>query len=143
MSPDPVFVDTWGWIVLGHRQDSKHKEVKKFYGELCNQRAAIYTSDYILDEVITLLFRREIFSEALRFVEGVFNSAIQGSLIIECITLNPFAVAWSLRKKFQDKPFISFTDITSIGIMQENVIKHILTDDEHFTHVGMGFKLVL
>ena len=58
MNFDPVFVDTWGWIALGHRRDSRHEEVKLFYRELCDRRVSIYTSDYILDEVITLLFRQ-------------------------------------------------------------------------------------
>lgn len=142
MNFDPVFVDTWGWIALGHRRDSRHKEVILFYQELCNRRVSIYTSDYILDEVITLLFKRENISEALRFLEGIFQSATGGSLIIERITSKLFSSAWALRKKFQDKPLISFTDLTSKAIMREHGIKRVLTEDEHFSHVGMGFILV-
>jgi len=50
--------------------------------------------------------------------------------------------AWELRKKFDNKPLISFTDLTSIVIMQGHKIKEILTDDNHFVQVGMGFVIV-
>ena len=43
--------------------------------------------------------------------------------------------------RFKDKPFISFTDLTTIVVRQESGIKQILTQDEHFIHVGMGFKI--
>ena len=43
--------------------------------------------------------------------------------------------------RFKDKPFISFTDLTTVVIMQESGIKQILTQDEHFVHVGMDFQI--
>ena len=36
---------------------------------------------------------------------------------------------------------ISFTDLTSMAVMQELEITDILTGDAHFTHVGMNFVL--
>jgi len=43
--------------------------------------------------------------------------------------------------KYFDKPQISFTDLTSMLIMQELNIQRILTEDAHFTQVGLGFQL--
>ncbi len=48
--------------------------------------------------------------------------------------------AKGLRLKYQDKPKISFTDFTSMVVMKELSIKTILTEDEHFEHVGMGIQ---
>ncbi|MEH2425563.1 MAG: hypothetical protein V7K48_33110 [Nostoc sp.] len=53
-----------------------------------------------------------------------------------------FSLTEALRSKFIDKPLISFTDLTSMVVMQEFGIRTILTADAHFTHVGMGFQLV-
>lgn len=139
MSRDPVFVDTWGWMALGHRRDPRHSDVKAFYQGLRDQRVAVYTSDYVLDEVITLLFRRESFSEAISFAEGIFAAAALGHLFVERVTSDRFASAWELRKRFHDKPRVSFTDLTSMAIMHERGISQVLTEDEHFILVGMGF----
>lgn len=139
---DAVFIDTWGWIALGYRKDSRHSEVRSFYRELRARRGRAYTTDFVLDEVATLLFRREPFSEAVRFIEGIFAAADLGSLNIERVTSQRFTEAWRLRKVYQDKPSISFTDLTSIAIMQELGITHVLTDDDHFVQVALGFSKV-
>ena len=80
---EAIFVDTWGWMALGHHRDPHHREVRCIYQELRRQQLPIYTSDYVLDEVITLLFRREVFREAVRFVEGLFAAAALGHLRVE------------------------------------------------------------
>ena len=75
-------------------------------------------------------------------MEGIFQAGQAGRLTVERITSRRFTAAWELRKKFQDKPKISFTDLTSMVIMQERRIKRILTEDDHFLHVGMDFQKV-
>lgn len=32
--PEGVFIDTWGWLALGHRHDARHQEIKAFYQAL-------------------------------------------------------------------------------------------------------------
>ena len=63
-------------------------------------------------------------------------------MTVERITSERFAAAWSLRVQFQDKPKISFTDFSSMAVMTELGIQRILTDDDHFLHVGKGFHKV-
>lgn len=139
---EEVFMDTWGWLALGHRKNTHHQQIKTFYQTLQDRGARLYTSDYVIDEVITLLFRREVFEEAVRFMEGIFLAAEQGRLTIERVTSERFTSTWRLRKQFQDKPRISFTDLTSMVIMEERGIRQIITGDKHFHHVGMGFQKV-
>ena len=140
--PDTVFIDTWGWLALGHRRDARHQEVKAFYQSLREKGILCYTTDYVLDETITLLFRREVFEEAVYFMEGIFQATEERFLTVERITSERFTSAWKLRKRLQDKPKISFTDFTSMAIMEEKGIKNVLTEDEHFMQVGMGFQRV-
>ncbi|MFP4396442.1 MAG: type II toxin-antitoxin system VapC family toxin [Anaerolineales bacterium] len=139
MNLAPVFVDTWGWMALGYRREPRHDKVQAFYRKLRAQQIPIYTSDYVLDELITLLFRRESFTDSVRFVDGLFAATAQGHLVMERVTSERFATAWELRKQFQDKPGISFTDLTSMAIMGDLGISHVLTEDAHFVQVGMGF----
>lgn len=51
-----------------------------------------------------------------------------------------FAQAQALRLKYLDKPQISFTDLTSMVVMNEFNIDRILTEDAHFIQVGLGFE---
>lgn len=135
-----VFVDTWGWIALGYHHDPHHEEVKGIYQGLRRRQIPIYTSEYVLDEMISLLFRlQRRFSEAVHFVEELLESASQGYIHIERVTPNHFSKSWNLRKRFHDKPRISFTDLTSMVIMEERGIRQVLTEDAHFIQVGMGF----
>jgi len=135
-----VFIDSWGWVALGHQKDNRNQEIVSLYKDWLRRGAVIYTSDFVLDETVTLLFRREIFEEAIQFMEGIFLAAEGGRITVERVTSNRFASAWNLRKRFNDKPLISFTDLTTMAIMKELKIKEILTDDKHFLQIGMNFK---
>lgn len=138
-----IFIDTWGWLALGYRRDNYHQSIKELYYQLKQQKTLIYTSDYVLDELISLLFRRENFQEAATFIEGIMQSAELGNLQIEQVTSERFQLAYELRKKLHDKPYISFTDLTSMIIMEQLKIQYILTQDDHFLQCGMGFLKIL
>lgn len=75
-------------------------------------------------------------------MNGLFQAAESNNLTVDKINAPRFSSAWEFRKRFKDKPLISFTDFTTIAIMQEMGIKQILTRDDHFMHVGMGLQLV-
>lgn len=75
-------------------------------------------------------------------MEGIIKVAASGEVCIERITSERFLTTWKLRQQFQDKPQISFTDLSSMVVMQEKSIRHVVTGDEHFIQVGMGFVRV-
>jgi len=137
-----IFIDTWGWLVLGDEKEERHKQVKDWYSSFRNEGGVAYTSDYVLDETITLLFRRVPFQQALGALEVIDQSVKMGYLVVEWIDSKRFNGARVLRRKFSDKPNISFTDLTSMVIMRELGISDVLTEDDHFIQVGMGLKKV-
>jgi len=137
-----VFVDTWAWLALSNRKDMHHELAVKGYKEIKEKRYGIVTSDYVLDEVITALFRNVIFSSAVQFVGSLFAAIKINQIELEMITEARFKSAWSLRKKYQDKPDISFTDLTSFVIMQELVINKVFIGDVHFEKVNLGFEIL-
>ncbi len=101
-----------------------------------------YTTDYVLDETFTLLFRQLSFKEAKRQLDVIDLAIKEGYLRLERITAERFEKAKILRIKFQDKPRVSFTDLTSMVVMAEIGITNILTQDDHFAQVGMGFQKI-
>jgi len=141
MAAGSVFIDTWGWIALGRRREPRHEEVAEYYRALCSRGERIYTSDYVLDEVITLIFRRENFDEAARFINAIIAAAGAGYVNIERITPERFAAAWDLRVRLNDKARISFTDLASMIVMRECKVASVLTEDKHFLQVGLGLEL--
>lgn len=138
----PIFIDTWGWLVLRDSLESRHPEVNEFYQDFRRRRGIAYTTDYVLDETVTLLFRRLPFSKAQESLVIIQQAMGDGYLRLERITPERFEKAKELRGRFQDKPRISFTDLTSMVVMAECGIAEIITEDVHFLQVGMGFRKV-
>ena len=139
---EAIFIDTWGWVALGHRHDDAHREIGGLFHEINGQGALIYTSDYVLDELITSLYRRADPAEVGMFLGGILKAMDTGHLLVERVTPERFAQAWELRLKYGDKPSISFTDFTTMAIMKDLGIQRILTKDRHFSQIGMGLALL-
>ena len=95
------------------------------------------TSNFILDETFTLLFKLRPYEDAWHFTTDVVRSPF---IDIQEVTRARFSRTIDLRKQFSDKPRISFTDLSTMAIMVELGITDILTADRHFTQVGLGFR---
>ena len=67
-----IFVDTWAWLALSNRKDMHHEPAKRGYGEIKAVGYRLVTSDYVLDEVITALFRGVASGSAIQFIESLF-----------------------------------------------------------------------
>ena len=137
-----IFVDAWAWLALSNRKDMHHEITKKGYGEMKTDGYRMVTSDYVLDEVITALFKNVVFSNAMEFIESLFAAIKDNQIKFERISESRFKTAWSLRIKYQDKPDISFTDLTSFVLMQELAINSVFTGDAHFKKVNLGFEIL-
>ena len=55
-----LFVDTWGWVAVADRTDSGHGAATEIFQRARRSGGAI-TSNFILDETFTLLFKRRPF----------------------------------------------------------------------------------
>jgi len=131
-----LFVDTWGWIAVADRRDAGHDSATEIFRQ-ARRSGGVITSNFILDETFTHLFKRRPFEDAWHFTTTVVQSPF---IDIQEVTEARFFKTIELRKQFSDKPRISFTDLSTITIMVELGIADILTADRHFTHVGLGFR---
>jgi predicted nucleic acid-binding protein len=132
-----LFIDTWGWLVLEDSRDPQHRAASRIYAAAARASGNIFTTNFVLDETFSRLFRRRPFEEASRFAKGLMQSPF---IEIEEITPARFRRAFDLRLTFRDKPDISFTDLTSMAIAVELKIVDILTGDRHFNQAGLGFQ---
>lgn len=127
VASNAIFIDTWAWVTMSSSREPRFHEILAFYQEINKRAVPLYTSDYVLDEFISLIFSREPYSHARGFVEALFESAGTKLLQIERVDAARFLATWELRKRYQDKPRISFTDLTSMVIMRElGIIKCLL-----------------
>ncbi len=134
-----LFVDTWGWVTLADRRQPRHRVATEFYNQRMRTTGLIVTSNFVLDELFTMLFATRPFDLASSFCNSLLASP---RLSIEFVNPNRFAAAFQFRLKLVDKPKISFTDITSMVIMRELGIVDVMTADSHFQQVNLGFRSV-
>jgi predicted nucleic acid-binding protein len=131
-----LFVDTWGWVAVADRSDPGHEAATEIFRRARRSGGAV-TSNFILDETFTLLFKRRPFDDAWHFTTTVVRSPF---IDVQEVTERRFFRTIELRKQFSDKPRISFTDLSTMALMVELGITDVLTADRHFSHVGLGFR---
>lgn len=139
--PPKLFVDTWGWLTLHDQRETQHREAVQHYQSICSQNGWIYTTDYVLDETFTLLFKRLSNVQAKHSMMNLLKAFEVKPFSLIWITEERFVRSKMLRLKYLDKPQISFTDLTSMVVMQEMNITTVLTGDSHFLQVGMDFQI--
>ncbi len=130
-----LFVDTSAWLALHDKNDQFHKQAVEKNFKIKKQRIELITSEYVLDESITLVRFRVSHGAAVIFGESLFNSSI-----INIVSINNLERQRALDffKKYKDKEF-SFTDCTSFVVMKDLKIKTAFTFDNHFNQIG--FKI--
>jgi len=135
-----IFFDTWGWVAIASKEDNYHGKVFSFYKDFLLKKGVPVTTDYVLSETITLLKTRTEIGGVIIFIDAILNAVNNGKIILQRVDDKRWQKAWSLCKKYKDKPGISFVDFSSIIVMKELNIKEILTKDTHFKNVGLGFS---
>lgn|SRR6185436_13063580 len=127
-----LFVDTAGWMMLADAAEPKHAAAKRVRDQWLEKSGVLVSSDYVLDEILTLLRFRLGLTAAESWWRTVESSP---RVVWEWIdpARSEKAREWFFRWK--DKEF-SHTDCTSFVVMRERRIKVALTSDQHFVQAG-------
>ena len=124
-----IFVDTGAWFAYFVRRDPDHNAARKW---ISRNDSLLISSDYILDELFTLLKRRE--SHTVAVAAGKILNEEKICQIIK-ITTDDFIRAWRVFVQFSDKGW-SFTDCASKVVMERLSISTAFSFDEHFEQFG-------
>ena len=127
-----VFVDTTAFFAIENQRDRHHAEALEARDELMSRGERLITSDYILDEVYTLIRMRVSHRTAVEFGESIQTSRV---VRVEPVTTGDLEAAWRIFKRYDDKPF-SFTDCTSFVLMERLRIRSAFTFDRNFIEYG-------
>jgi uncharacterized protein len=93
---------------------------------------ALATTDYVFDELLTLLKLRESYRVAIAAGDALWQQRVAR---IEYVTSEDIARAWEEFKQYRDKGW-SFTDCTSKVIMKRLQIAQAFAFDSHFEQFG-------
>jgi predicted nucleic acid-binding protein len=131
-----LFVDTAGWMACADASDPAHEDARAARDSALEQGCVLVTTDYIVDETLTLIRKRL----GLRAAETWWQQVESNSrLRWEWIGVPRAERARSLFFRQRDKDF-SFTDCTSFVVMRKLKIRQALTTDAHF--LQMGFQVL-
>lgn len=132
---EKIFIDTGTFIALTEGNSNVALKIIDLLNELFSSGCRVFTTDYVLDELLTFLRCRKKFDmkRILKFVTSVQVADIQ----IVGITKELFDDALKLMKKYDDQ-FFSFTDCVSFEVMKKMKIKDVITLDKHFTVAGFN-----
>ena len=120
-----IFVDTGAWFALLVADDPAHGAVRAIVD---TSRERLVTTDYLFDEVLTLLKMRRSTELALAAGQLLWSSEVTA---LEYLTRRDVSAAWELFQKYRDKDW-SFTDCSSFVFMKRRKLTRALALDRHF-----------
>lgn len=126
------FIDSSVFIAHANSNDIHHEKAKHIFRHIKKYGTAI-TSDYIFDEVISVLYRKTNRGNAIHYGKLLLDAEI----FLAGIDKKDFHNAWLL---FQEKNTLNFTDCTTLAFMKRYSIQYIATFDKEFH--GKGVKII-
>ena len=128
-----IFVDTSAWYAVEVEDDVNHEEACKFLSKIASGKHGVsVTTDYVLDEALTLLRSRRSLSSALCFMDKIKKS---NSVRVFWKDEALFQKALDIFQKSERKSW-SFTDCTSFALMKDLSVPEAFTFDGHFREAG-------
>ena len=124
------FVDTSAWFAYFLPTDPDHQRVR---AGLRSARGPLVSTDYCVDETLTLLLARGELHRAMEAGHAFFHENI---VQLHFMSADEVRRAWIL---FQQRATAgwSFTDCTSKVVIDHLQIKNAVTLDDHFRQFGV------
>lgn len=126
-----IFLDTSFIVAFYNTRDENHQKAIELMRDIIKGKYGnLYITDYIFGESITVIFiRLKSLSKTVKIGELIKKS----TEMLE-IERSDFEGAWKSFKRQKETAF-SFTDCTTLGMMERRNIKNIATFDEDFKKV--------
>ena len=131
-----LLVDTAGWMACADRADPVHLACCTARDAALEAGQTLITTDFIVDEALTLIRFRLGLSAADAWWRQIDRSP---HLRWERVDSDRFEKARQVFFQHRDKD-LSFTDCTSVAIMHELKMTQVITTDRHFHQ--MGFRVL-
>jgi predicted nucleic acid-binding protein len=127
-----VFIDTSGFYALLVAADEQHTRAAQILKTAAGRHARFLTTDYVLDETVTLLVARGHRQLVAAFLRTTLESS---ACRIEWTEAARFSETATFMLKHQDHRW-SFTDCLSFVVMKTLHLRDALTKDVNFEQAG-------
>ena len=131
-----ILIDTGAFLARYIERDQYHERAKQHWQRLRQDRRPCFTSNFVLDETITLLARGTTYKFAAERAGSLLQSR---SLVMLRPDENDESAALKLFEKFADQS-VSFTDCVSFVLMKNRGINFAFSFDRHFTMAGFDVE---
>lgn len=120
-----IFMDTGGWFASFITSDPDHAAAAAW---MAANRTPLLTTDYVIDETLTLMRVRGQNNKANEFGNLVFAGRLA---TVHYLSPSEIVAAWVVFHRFADKEW-SFTDCTSKVVVESLGIATACSFDQHF-----------
>ncbi|MCY7331594.1 MAG: PIN domain-containing protein [Pseudanabaena sp. CAN_BIN31] len=124
-----IFVDTSAWFGCVVPSDDNYLSASRWFSE---NNEPLLTTDYVVDETLTLLRARGETVRAENLGEAFFSDSL---CTIYFLTELDIRETWQVFQRFSDKEW-SFTDCSSKVVMSKLRIDRAFAFDRHFNQFG-------
>ena len=124
-----IFVDTSGWFARIVPSDQDYEIARNWF---LQNREPLFTTDYVIDETLTLFKARGEKTRSFQIAEMFFGRQLAE---IHFLTEDDILQTLEVFKTFSDKDW-SFTDCSSKYICKKFQITHAFSLDKHFRQFG-------
>jgi uncharacterized protein len=129
-----VFVDTSAFAALADKNDDNHAKAVDFNKTISGIR--LVTTNYVLDELYTLLLLHAGYSKTVQFKHRLDFLITRKALVVVWISEAIATQTWQIFEQFNTDKQWSFTDCTSYVVMKDQGITEAFTFDHHFSQMG-------
>jgi uncharacterized protein len=123
-----IFVDTGAWAAFFLPGDRDHTAAADW---LESNEDMLVTSEYVVNELLTLLKRRHGLQAAIQAGEAMWSETMSTLVYLEAADI---AEAWRIFQRYADKAW-SFTDCASYAVMRRLGISVAFAFDRHFSQM--------
>ena len=127
-----IFIDTGPFVARYVQRDQYHERSVQSWQRLRDQGRRCFTSNFVLDETITLIARTAGYGFAAETARRIFSSS--GLTLLRPDEKDELR-SLDLFEKYADQK-VSFTDCISFALMHRNKLGQAFSYDQHFRLAG-------
>lgn len=124
-----IFADTGALFAYVVPDDEHHQQAKEW---VRHNRIPLLTTDYVVDEALTLLRARGQSMRAVQLGDLLFAGTLAD---LYYLTPEDIVAGWQVFRAYSDKAW-SFTDCTSKVVIERLRVSQAFAFDQHFRQFG-------